>query len=79
MPFSAFLLRAVSSACCEPGQRGGGVPRVSLGEQTQGCREDKPVLAAGSPVGGGGMVMPGLSSLWLWGELGLCPPPPKAE
>lgn len=55
------------------------MPRVSLGEQTQGCREDKPVLAAGSPVGGGGMVMPGLSSLWLWGELGLCPPLPKAE
>lgn len=58
------------------------MPRVSLGEQTQGCREDKPVLAVGSPDGGGGgggMVMPGLSSLWLWGELGLCPPPPKAE
>lgn len=34
------------------------------------------MLAAGSPdVGGGGMVMPGLSSLWLWGELGLCPHP----
>lgn len=57
------------------------MPRVSLGEQTQGCREDKPVLAVGSPDGGGGggMVMPGLSSLWLWGELGLCPPLPKAE